>query len=201
MSSTFLARPRPRGLAIAAIVVGAAFCTGWVASRKLTTEPRFRTLVRLTLTNPGDAPPVARARILDTMEIFQTAYTRRDLTALPGLMRRCFDPRLSVLAMGTEPLEWVTGYAQVSRFIAHDWTNWGTVHLDLDDAEISTAGPTAWLATLGTVTFGGKARPIRFTAVLNDEGDRWVFRQMQYQWNERPLQPLEVLPSPAKRWR
>jgi hypothetical protein len=199
--SWFVARPRLRGLVLASLGITFGFCSGWEASRKLTTEPTLGALVRITLTNPGDAPPSVRAGVLDSLNTFQTAYTRRDPAALPELMRRCFDPALSVLVMGTNPTEWANGYEKVGRFIAHDWTNWGDVRMDLADAQISSFGTTAWVATVGIVSFRRSTRPFRFTAVLSDNREHWVFRQIQYQYNERPLPPLEVLPSPQKRWR
>jgi hypothetical protein len=201
MIERWFGRPRLRGLMISSVGIGFGFCSGWKASRDLTREPRYPAVVSQLLINPGDAPPAVRTKVLDSLRVFQTGYDRRDLNELPDLMKRCFDPDVSVLAMGTNPLEWINGYARVRAFIAHDWTNWGRVHLDLDNAQISTEGPTAWIATLGTVAFHGETRPIRFTAVMTATGDRWVFRQMQYQWAERPIQPLEVLPSAQKRWR
>ena len=201
MSLRRFARPRLGGLTLAAIAIAFGFCSGWEASRKLTTEPTLGALVRTTLTNPGDAPPTVRAGVRATLDILQMAYLRRDPAALPNLMRRCFDPDLSVLMMGTDPIEWVNGYAQAGNFIAHDLRGWGGVHLDVADAQVSASGATAWLATVGTVRFGSTLRPIRFTAVLTFKGDHWVFRQIQYQYDERPLAPLEVLPSSRKRWR
>jgi hypothetical protein len=178
---------------LASIGIGFGFCTGWEASRKLTTEPTLGALVHTTLTSPGDAPPAVRAGVLDTLNALQTAYTRRDPAALPALMRRCFDSSLSVLAIGTEPTEWADGYEKVGHFIVHDWTSWGDVNLDLADAQISSAGTTAWLATIGTVNIRETVRPIRLTAVLSSAGDRWVFRQMRYEYNERPIQALDLL--------
>ncbi len=193
MSRWFVARPQLRGLIVASLGIGFGFCGGWEASRKLTTEPTLGALVRITLTNPGDAPPAVRVGVLDSLNTLQIAYTRRDPAALPELMRRCFDPTLSVLAIGTDPTEWANGYEKVGRFIAHDWTSWGDVRLDLADAQISSFGPTAWVATVGTVNIRQTLRPIRLTAVMSNAGDRWVFRQMRYEYNERPIEVLDLL--------
>jgi hypothetical protein len=201
VKSWFVARPRLHGLVLASIGITFGFCCGWAASRKLTTEPSLGALVRITLTNPGDAPPAVRAGVLATLDTFQAGYLHRDPTALPELMQHCFDSGLSTLAIGTDPTEWINGYDKVGRFIAHDWTNWGDVRIDVADAQISSSGTTAWVATVGIVSFRQSARPFRFTAVLSNNGARWVFRQVQYQYNERPLPPLDVLPSPRKRWR
>jgi hypothetical protein len=108
-------------------------------------------------------------------------------------MRRCFDPNLSILVIGTDPAEWVDGYAGAEHFIAHDWSSWGDARLDLSDAEISSADNTAWVATIGVVNLSGTKHTFRFTAVLSQNSDHWVLREMQYQYNERPLQVANLL--------
>lgn len=193
MSAGYRARPLLRRVLPAALLLSAGFVGGWAASRKLTAAPRLDTLRQRLLAVRDDASPAVRAGILDALAALQTAYTRRDPAALPDLMRRCFDAGQGVLLIGTDPGEWISGYEAVGRFISHDWTSWGDLRLVVADARVSASGATAWLATIGTVGFGRTVRPLRFTAVLSAYHDRWVFRQLQFQWDEQPLQTADLL--------
>ncbi len=162
-------------------------------SRHLTAAMPFTALERLPLADPGDAPAPVRAQVLKTLAILQEGYTHRDLKQLPDLMERVFARDRDVGLLGTDSAEWVSGYDRVERFIAGDWAGWGDVRLDVDHSRISSKADVAWLATVGTVTFRATSRPIRFTAVMNRAGDHWIFRQLQFQWDERPPALTDLL--------
>jgi hypothetical protein len=59
------------------------------------------------------------------------------------------------------------------------------------------------LVTTGDVTFGRVPRAIRFTATLVKGDSRWLFRQVQFQWeNEAGLSLREIVkPSNFRRLR
>ena len=169
---------------VAALVIG-GFAGGWLLSRHLTAAISYAALERLPLLDPGDAPPAVRAQILEALTLLQDGYTRRDLKRLPDLMDRVFARDRDIALFGTDSGEWIIGYDHVQRFIAGDWSGWGDLRLAVDRARISASEDLAWLATVGTVTFRAASRPIRFTAVMSRAGDHWVFRQLQFQWDEQ----------------
>jgi SnoaL-like domain len=110
-------------------------------------------------------------------------------------------PEDQILVLGTDPGEWVVGREAVARFIREDWINWGDVRISADDAVVNSSagagsvcgnasdgnsvGAMAWLATRGSVTKDGFSRPIRFTAILVRGDTGWLFRQIQFQWDDR----------------
>ena len=100
-------------------------------------------------------------------------------------MRRIIPAGKDCLVMGTEPGEWIRGYDRIERFVRNDWLHWGDVRLDVDAPEISGSGDVAWLATPGTVTFQESRHPFRFTATVVRENGRRMFRQIQFQWDEK----------------
>jgi hypothetical protein len=72
------------------------------------------------------------------------------------------------------------------QFIKGDWQNWGDVRLVTDSSAVWSSGDTAWIATIGDVRWKDADRPIRFTAVLVRRGDRWLFRELHFQWDDPP---------------
>ncbi len=162
-----------------------SFASGYVASIHLRRE--LPSAIRLKrLSPPGDASPSVRAGVIQTLQALQEGYAQRDPSKLDGMMGDVFDPKSDLLALGTEGAkgEWVRGYGAVEEFIRHDWQAWGNVKLDVRDADVWSKGDVAWLATNGVVQFERAQRPLRFTAVLTRSGDRWLIRQMQFQWDD-----------------
>jgi hypothetical protein len=141
------------------------------------------------------------------MRDFQDGYARRDLSAIGAFMQRLFPTDKHDLVLGTDAGEWIRGYEQIGNFIHGDWQHWGDVRLDVDDSMISAAGDVAWLATRGVVSFPvGSSRRIRFTATLVRDDRRWVFRQVQFQWERNDEVPslrqfLEPHTLMRLRWR
>jgi hypothetical protein len=112
-------------------------------------------------------------------------------------MEALFSRNPDTRAIGTDFNEWATGYDAVAQFIRTDWRAWGNVQLDVDDAVVSSSGDVAWLATTGTVTFTDSSRPIRFTAVLTLQDSRWLFRGVQFQWDDRPASFSDLTGKPV----
>jgi hypothetical protein len=119
------------------------------------------------------------------LRAFQDGYSKRNPQQIDGFMQSLFVRGEDTRLIGTDTAEWRTGYGAVADFIRSDWQGWGDVHLAVDDSTISSLGDVAWVATTGQVDFGGRARPVRFTAVLTRRNGRWLFRQIQFQWDER----------------
>jgi hypothetical protein len=154
------------------------FAAGWVGSRRpgIWTRPDPDPP---SLTGKGDASMSVRAGVAQALRDFQEGYGKRDPSQLSAFMQRLFPDDEDILICGTDPGEWVQGRQSAEVFIGNDWKNWGDVRLAVDDAEISASGDVAWLATPGTVS----NRPIRFLAVLHRTNNRWLFRQIQFQWD------------------
>jgi hypothetical protein len=201
MTSQFRNRLLVAVCASTLLLVG--FWAGWLASRRIVISP-LETDVRGSLIARGDACEIMRAGVLRTLRAFQDGYTKRDVNDIGEFMQRHFRPGEHDMVLGTESGEWIRGYDQITKFIHNDWREWGDVQLEVDAAVISAAGDVAWLAAPGGVIFQGKRRPLRFTAALVRYGERWVFRQVQFQW-ENDVPSLHEILKPANlsrlRWR
>lgn len=162
----------------------AGFAAGWTGRRqfKISVSPQVQ---RSYLELKGDAPPVVREQILATFRRFQEGYRQRDLRQLAPFMDSFFSRDQDIRVIGTDMGEWHNGYNSVAEFIRDDWKDWGDVRLSVDDAAVDVNGETAWLATTGNVHEAHSLRAIRFTAVMTKVENRWMFRQIQFQWDER----------------
>ncbi len=149
------------------------------------------------LAQPGNAPPAVRTAIVERLHVFQQGYTRRDPNQIDAFARDLFPSDDDILILGTEggTEEWVRGGAASRKFVADDWRGWGDLHLDVDRALVGSSDSAAWVATIGSVDWKKRKRPIRFTAVLAREGDRWVFRQMHFQWDDKDPSASDLLRS------
>lgn len=138
------------------------------------------------LAQPGNAPLAVRSSIVERLHTLQEGYTERDPKQMDAFTHDLFPSDGDVLILGTEggTEEWVRGGTAARQFIAEDWRGWGDLQLDVDHAIVWSSGSAAWVATIGSVHWKTRERPIRFTAVLTREEDRWVFRQMHFQWDD-----------------
>jgi hypothetical protein len=139
----------------------------------------------LYLQPPGDAPPEVRSGVILALKELQDGYRKRDVNDLETFMNRLFAKDEDVLILGTDGGEWVRGLAKATDLVRVDWTVWGNLRFKVDDAIVWSSGDTAWMATVGDVEWKRGSRPIRLTGILVREGDRWVFRQLQFQWDDR----------------
>ncbi len=142
----------------------------------------------------GDAQEPVRGEVLVPLRAFQAGYTKRDPAMIPAFMDELFPKDQDILVLGTDSGEWIEGYQRVGDFIANDWRHWGDVQLEVDNAMISAANDVAWVTTIGTVgTPASTKRAIRFAAVLTRSNDRWLFRHIQFQWDDGPESLSELL--------
>jgi hypothetical protein len=147
------------------------------------------------LLQAGDAPPAVRAGVLASLEAFQEGFVKRDPGNLNSFMNRLFPKDGQVLILGTEggTNEWVRGTPAAAEFIRDDWQNWGDFRFNVDQSIICSSGNVAWVATVGSVNLYGTRRPLRFSATLARDGDNWLFRQVQFQWDDHDPEALAVI--------
>ncbi|MDX1435605.1 MAG: nuclear transport factor 2 family protein [Anaerolineales bacterium] len=91
--------------------------------------------------------------VRQTLRQFQEGYTARDTSALDNFMQ-LFSRRGDVEMIGIGATtrggsEWFRGPDQVREIVDSDWRFWGEVQLDVDEAQISVSGNTAWISTSG----------------------------------------------------
>jgi SnoaL-like domain len=205
MSSKSRTRAMAAALGFTLLLCG--FLTGWLASRHVVLAPAALETSSPALAR-GNAPETVRTGVLCAMRQFQDGYTKRALDDIGSFMHKLFLQGDDALVLGTDAGEWVRGYSAISNFVRNDWQSWGDVMLNVEGCVISSSGEVAWLATHGSVTFeGGSSRGIRFTATLvRDDEKRWVFRQVQFQWENHAYLPslrdlLRPSTIPRLRWR
>lgn len=146
-----------------------------------------------SLLSAGNAPAAVRSMVLQDLERLQDAYSRRDPAQLPSLMDAVFPRDGDILILGTDGGEWIRDSVHAGQFIAADWQYWGDLRMDVDHAAVWSSGDVAWLATIGTVRFGARLRPLRVTAILTREQNKWVFRQMHFQWDDKDAAKQDLL--------
>jgi hypothetical protein len=189
-------RSKVLSAAVLSLLAAITFVSGFACCLYLkgaVEAPAAEILRQKYLARQGDAPPLLRAEILAALRIFQDGYVKRDSRELDSFMRRAFTEDDDVLLLGTDGAEWARGYRAVGQFIKADWEGWGDFRSAVDDSIVWCSGDVAWLATVGTVHFEQANRPIRFTAVLTRHQDRWLFRQVHFQWDGSPQTRLALM--------
>lgn len=100
---------------------------------------------------PSDPSSILEVRRV--LQAFQDGYTARDLEALDDFMElftQESEPELiGIGAAQRGGSEWFQGRAQIREIVESDWTYWGDVRIEVDDARISVRGEVAWLTTSG----------------------------------------------------
>ena len=179
------------GLSITLLITG-AFVFGFASSLHLksSTSEEFR---RQCLLQKGDAPELVRAEVLVALRAFQEGYRKRDPKELDAFMQLLFQETGNPLLLGTDTGEWVSGYRSVGQFIREDWLKWGDFKFNVEDSIVSSSGDVAWTASVGSLHIGQLDRPLRFSTVLARGDHRWLFRQVQFQWDERDASTRDLL--------
>lgn len=173
-------------LATAALFSLGGFTFGFVACLHLKTSSAD-TLREQKLNQSGNAPSAIRASVVETLHTLQSGYAKRDPKQVDTFAQSLFSKDGDVLILGTNGgvREWVRGVPDAKQFIIGDWLYWGDVSFDADHAAVWSSGDVAWLATIGTVRWKKNVeRPIRLSAILTREDNRWVFRQMHFQYDD-----------------
>jgi SnoaL-like domain len=177
--------------ALALLSAISGFACGWIAKKhmRVSLPEEVR---KQYLQQPGDAPLEVRSGVVLALRELQEGYRERDANGIDMFMSRLFAKNADVLILGTDGGEWERGYSQAADFINSDWKYWGDVRFATDDAVISSSGNVAWISTVGDVNWKGTSRALRLSAVLVRSGDHWLFRELQFQWDENDL-PLKDL--------
>jgi hypothetical protein len=186
-----LTRSRVLGSALIGLALMASgFLIGWHLSRRPIGlgEPVHYP------SQKGDAQEQVRAAVLVSLRAFQSGYSKRDPAMVSAFMQQLFPKDRDILLLGTDSGEWIEGYQAAQDFIANDWRYWGDVRLDVNDAMVSSDDDVAWVTTIGTVGNGSSPpRAIRFAAVLTRSDGRWLFRHIQFQWDDRPERLADLI--------
>lgn len=133
----------------------------------------------------GNAPDSIRMEIIDQLRKFQEGYSKRDPQEIDTFMQSLYS-RNNILILGTMPNEVYYGYEKATRLIASDWESWGDCRFEIDSANISSSGNTAWFATRGFVEFDMSKLlviPLRLTGTMVKEEQEWKFQQQQFQFD------------------
>ncbi|MBN2796531.1 MAG: nuclear transport factor 2 family protein [Clostridia bacterium] len=92
----------------------------------------------------------------ETLKAFYEGYQTRKLEEIDAFMT-LFSQSEDVEMMGigaTEPgaYEWFKGFEAIKEIIISDWTYWGNVTFEVDNAHIYENGDMAFFTTYGTLT-------------------------------------------------
>ena len=133
----------------------------------------------------GNAPDSIRQEIVDQLKRFQDGYSKRDTKNIDSFMESLYS-RENILILGTMPGEIYSGHHNAARLVSTDWESWGDCKFEIDSANISSSGNTAWIATRGFVKFDLSRLlviPLRLTGIMVKEDQEWRFQQQQFQFD------------------
>jgi len=133
----------------------------------------------------GNSPDSIRKEIIEQMRIFQNGYSERDPKNIEMFMQSLYS-KDNLLILGTMPGEVYTGYENATRLVKTDWESWGNCRFEIDSANISSSGNTAWFSTRGYVEFDLSqflVIPLRLTGVMVKEDQEWLFQLQQFQFD------------------
>ena len=123
--------------------------------------------------------------IIDLLNKFQDGYSKRDLKNIDTFMQSLYS-RENILILGTMPGEIYSGHEKATRLVKSDWDSWGDCKFEIDSANISSSGNTAWFSTKGYVKFDLSnllVIPLRLTGIMVKEDHEWKFQQQQFQFD------------------
>jgi hypothetical protein len=133
----------------------------------------------------GNAPDSTRMEIIEQLNKFQDGYSKRDPKNIDTFMQSLYS-RENILILGTMPGEIYSGYEKATRLVKSDWDSWGDCKFEIDSANISSSGNTAWFSTRGYVEFDLSSLlviPLRLTGIMVKEDQEWKFQQQQFQFD------------------
>jgi ketosteroid isomerase-like protein len=127
-----------------------------------------------------NASPQTQAAVQATLQQWKDAYTQRDLDRAVAVIA----PDDDVVGIGTGPDEWRVGPEEFRAQIERDFAQSEALSLNYEPLVVSEAGPVAWVAGRATVQARIDGQDLtltgRFTAVLEQRGDRWLLMQTHF---------------------
>lgn len=98
-----------------------------------------------------------------------------------SFFERCFSKKDGVLAIGTDPTEWWTGYAAVTDAFKVQLEETGGFQILADNPQAYRDGSIGWLAGQPTLKLSdGTEMPVRLTAVFQKEQGDWKIVQWHF---------------------
>ena len=93
----------------------------------------------------------------------------------------CFSQKDGVLAIGTDPTEWWTGYAAITKVFKAQLKEMGGLQILADTPQAYYDGSIGWIAGQPTLKFpDGTEMPMRLTAVFQKEQNDWKIVQWHF---------------------
>jgi ketosteroid isomerase-like protein len=126
------------------------------------------------------ASPSTQAAVQATLQQWKDAYSRRDVDGALAVMA----PDADVVGIGTGPDEWRVGPEEFKAQLERDFAQSEALSVDYEPLVVSEAGPVAWVAGRARVRARVEGQDVsltgRFTAVLEQRGDRWLLVQTHF---------------------
>ena len=98
-----------------------------------------------------------------------------------SFFERCFSQKDGVLAIGTDPTEWWTGYDTITRVFKAQLKETGGFQILADDPQAYRDGSIGWVAGQPTLKLpDGTEMPVRLTAVFQKEQNGWKIVQWHF---------------------
>lgn len=124
------------------------------------------------------ADPKTEAAVMNVMNQFAEAFSKRDLNASLALLM----PDPDVVFIGTGGDEKRIGLAEIKALFERDFAQFEDASLKLAQPSVSAAGSVAWVVAdlILRANTGGREISLqaRSTAVLERRGDRWLIVQL-----------------------
>ena len=133
----------------------------------------------------GNAPDSVRMEVITQLRKFQEGYSKRDRMNIDNFMQSLYS-KDNILILGTQSTEVYKDYENATHLVKSDWESWGDCVFEIDSANISSNGNTAWFSTKGYVEFDLSSLlvlPLRLTGIMIKEDQVWKFQQQQFQFD------------------
>jgi ketosteroid isomerase-like protein len=126
------------------------------------------------------ANPQTQAAIQATLGQWADAYSARDLDRALALIA----PDDDLVGIGTGQDEWRVGIQEFKAQLERDFLQAEALSVDYEPLVVSEAGLVAWVAGRASVRARVDGQDLalagRFTAVLEQRGDRWLLVQIHF---------------------
>jgi ketosteroid isomerase-like protein len=126
------------------------------------------------------ASPRTQAAVQATLQQWKDAYSRRDLDGALAVIA----PDEDVVGIGTGPDEWRIGPGEFKAQLERGFAQAEALSVAYEPLVVSEAGPVAWVAGRASVQARVEGQDLtltgRFTAVLEQRGDRWLLVQTHF---------------------